>query len=96
MPCCDGGPSSTGRYWGSSTVWSSSSVSDVCFKIRPCKMTARFVFVSPDTFVVLCDSELTRSVYLCIQVYGNWSYGTVVFTVLVFTVTLKVNPSCEE
>ncbi|XP_061541032.1 phospholipid-transporting ATPase 11C isoform X5 [Phycodurus eques] len=24
------------------------------------------------------------------QVYGNWSYGTIVFTVLVFTVTLKL------
>ena len=24
------------------------------------------------------------------QVFGNWSYGTIVFTVLVFTVTLKV------
>lgn len=27
---------------------------------------------------------------LQIQVFGNWSYGTIVFTVLVFTVTLKV------
>lgn len=25
-----------------------------------------------------------------VQVFGNWSYGTIVFTVLVFTVTLKV------
>ena len=24
------------------------------------------------------------------QVYGNWTFGTIVFTVLVFTVTLKV------
>ncbi|XP_016402711.1 phospholipid-transporting ATPase IG-like, partial [Sinocyclocheilus rhinocerous] len=24
------------------------------------------------------------------QVFGNWSYGTIVFTVLVFTVTLKL------
>jgi len=26
-----------------------------------------------------------------LQVFGNWSYGTIVFTVLVFTVTLKVS-----
>lgn len=25
------------------------------------------------------------------QVFGNWSYGTIIFTVLVFTVTLKVS-----
>lgn len=30
---------------------------------------------------------------LQIQVFGNWSYGTIVFTILVFTVTLKVNDS---
>ncbi|XP_026991774.1 phospholipid-transporting ATPase 11C isoform X8 [Tachysurus fulvidraco] len=29
------------------------------------------------------------SVFIC-QVFGNWSYGTTVFTVLVFTVTLKL------
>lgn len=29
--------------------------------------------------------------FFLIQVFGNWSYGTIVFTVLVFTVTLKVS-----
>lgn len=26
------------------------------------------------------------------QIFGNWTFGTLVFTVMVFTVTLKVNP----
>lgn len=34
-------------------------------------------------------SKLSYLSYL-MQVFGNWSYGTIVFTVLVFTVTLKV------
>ena len=34
-------------------------------------------------------SKLSHLSYL-MQVFGNWSYGTIVFTVLVFTVTLKV------
>lgn len=69
-------------------AFSSSLVSGGCSATQHSTAMARFDRNGFTNDLILSVQLL---IYLFKQVFGNWSYGTIIFTVLVFTVTLKVN-----
>lgn len=67
---------------------SSSLVSGVCSATQHSRAMARF---DPNHLQMNRLGQCSCLFMSFSQVFGNWSYGTIIFTVLVFTVTLKVS-----
>lgn len=54
--------------------------------------------VQQSSVVIGSNVEITcfLRVYVSVKMFGNWTFGTLVFTVMVITVTLKVNSTIHQ